>query len=360
MEILQLIDSLNSGGAESVAINLSNALSKRGHQVSLCTTREGGPLLSNLSPAVDYLCLNKQTFFDIIAFHRLIRLLKDKEPQIIHAHSSSIIWALFAKLFIKKLKVVWHVHSGALPQKNHTYYFYKFLIKSMDGILVVNQSIFDWVVATLNVSIHRVWYLKNFIINSEVHPLTNLPGQDGFRVLCVASFRPQKDHISLIRAFKKVLEVESKAHLILVGEDTYVDIREKIFAEIADLVIQSNVTWLGRRDDVLGIMAGCDVGVLSSVSEGLPLVLLEYGTVGLPVVVTDVGECGYVIDHGKAGILIPPNSIEDLANGITELLTHPSQMKKYGKRLQERVENLFSSGKITDELELIYRTILSS
>src|SRR5438876_11120160 len=82
----------------------------------------------------------------------------------------------------------------------------------------------------------------------------------------------------------------------------------------------------------------CDVGVLSSRSEGMPLALLEYGMNGLPSVATRVGQCAEMLDDGRAGLLVPPAAPEPLAKAILALLQSPEQRAELGGRFRQRTQ----------------------
>ena len=86
--------------------------------------------------------------------------------------------------------------------------------------------------------------------------------------------------------------------------------------EISNLGLERNVSILGERHDVSGIPKACDIGVLSSTYEGLPMSLLEYGAAGLAAVATSVGQCVDVLDKGRAGILVPPQAVDSLSAAI--------------------------------------------
>ena len=147
-----------------------------------------------------------------------------------------------------------------------------------------------------------------------------MPGKPGRRIVCVANFRPQKDHPNLLNAMAMVKDSVPDAHLLLAGEAADDDYKAGLAARIAELGLEGNVTWLGARRDVPAILAQCDVGVLSSRSEGLPLALLEYGAAGLATVATAVGESAEVLGSGASGVLVPPGCPEALANAIIRLL----------------------------------------
>jgi glycosyltransferase involved in cell wall biosynthesis len=119
------------------------------------------------------------------------------------------------------------------------------------------------------------------------------------------------------------------------------------------------VSQLGSRSDVPDILRQVDIGILASASEGLPLSLLEYGLAGLPVVVTDVGQCSEVVDAGRAGLLVPPRDPESLAGAVGELLESPARRTALGNALRHHVDRRFGKQAVLSQLCGIYHTILS-
>ncbi|MGP8253010.1 MAG: glycosyltransferase family 4 protein, partial [Terracidiphilus sp.] len=95
--------------------------------------------------------------------------------------------------------------------------------------------------------------------------------------------------------------------------------RDTVLARIPALKLDRHVSYLGPQQRVAPILRGCDIGVLSSLSEGLPLSLLEYGAAGLASVATEVGQCGEVLDGGKTGILVPAGSPSRLSEALLRL-----------------------------------------
>ena len=161
----------------------------------------------------------------------------------------------------------------------------------------------------------QVRFLPNFVAPpTGAVPAAGLPGRPGLRVLCLANLRPEKDHENVLRAMGRIVQEVPGAHLLLVGGSSDPARSAALEGLVRSLGLDSSVSFLGSRPDVPNILAACDVGVLGSSSEGLPLSLLEYGAAGLPAVATDVGECGHVMAEGT-GRLVPPRDPEALAAG---------------------------------------------
>ena len=113
MKVLQLIDSLNPGGAERIAVNLANMLCHHLEASHLCVTRQEGGLKSSLSPEVNYHFLGKRRSVDLKALFRLKRLIKDHKIDVVHAHTTSYFLAAQLKFILKGVKIIWHEHHGA-------------------------------------------------------------------------------------------------------------------------------------------------------------------------------------------------------------------------------------------------------
>jgi glycosyltransferase involved in cell wall biosynthesis len=229
------------------------------------------------------------------------------------------------------------------------------------GVLSVNGVLADWARRKLGIRPERVWYIPNFVTFPPTQSeLPQLPGIPGKRIACVANLRPQKDHLNLLEAMEIIVRQVPSAHLLLLGAAGDPDYFQKIQDRIRTVDLDSNVTWLGIREDVPSILKSCDVGVLGSVSEGLPLALLEYGMAGLPAVATAVGQCPEVLDGGRAGILVPPSSPESLAQAVLFLLESPKKRAIFGSRLDEHVREMFDPDAITEQVCCIYETVASS
>jgi glycosyltransferase involved in cell wall biosynthesis len=180
------------------------------------------------------------------------------------------------------------------------------------------------------------------------------------RIVCVANLRPEKDHLTLIDAMKQVVESDPRACLLLVGSETDPAQTAKVKLRIQESGLSGHVSLLGSRGDVWSILRACGIGVLSSSSEGMPLALLEYGLAGLPVVSTSVGQCGEMLDEGRAGILVSPGKPEELAAAIVTLLRSRDLRERLGAAFKARVDREYGEQKIVNEITEVYRRALSA
>lgn len=356
--VLHLIDSLSLGGAERMAVNLVNTLDRNQFRPFLCATRRAGPLKSELLADVEFLCLSKKSTLDISAFIRLANYIRNNNIHLIHAHSSSLfLGSLMAFMLPSQVKLIWHDHFGRSDVEVRNPWLYFFALRNTDAAISVNTKLAQW--AREQARAQHVFYIPNFvtpgILQSE--NLT-LPGLLNNRIVCVANFRPEKDHTTLLLAFKTLLETGAHAHLLLigiVGDESYAVSLKRL---IEKLEIELHVSWLGQRSDVPSVLKQCTIGVLSSKSEGLPLSLLEYSNAGLAVVSTDVGQCGELIIDSQTGFLTQPGDYLTLAASLGKLLASDSLRVQLSSNLNRLVNDKYSSESVIAQIQAVYGFVL--
>ncbi|MDO7135414.1 glycosyltransferase [Algibacter lectus] len=356
MKVLQLIDSLEAGGAERVAVNYANGLLHFVEASYLCATRAEGLLKGELNKDVGYLFLNKKKTIDTKAIKLLYKFIKDEKIQIVHAHGSSFFLATIIKLLQPKLKLVWHDHYGKSEfLKQRPKQMLKLCSRFFNHIFSVNSKLETWAKTTLKVK--SVSYLPNYAVKNNNALTTKLKGVEGKRIVCLANLRPQKDHLNLLKAFKAVLITEPTWTLHLVGQDFKDAYSKSIFEFINQNKLETSVFIYGSCADTSAILQQCTIGVLSSKSEGLPLALLEYGLAGLPVVCTNVGDCSLVMSHANEGQLIEAQNSILLKKALIEYINNIEKSKLAAVCLKEKIEMQFSEDTTLIKVKTVYKTI---
>lgn len=328
-----------------MAVNISNVLAKNGHSVVLCVSREKGALTEFVDDGVKLECLDKKKAWDVFAFRRFLKTIKENQIELIHAHSSSVYWAAGAKMVYTNIKLIWHDHLGDVgnlnPQRKKGV---QRISGKIDGIIAVNEKLKVWSRKHTKVKDENIVYIPNFPLLQGNN--TKERESDGnLKIVCLGNLRWQKGHPDLLKAIS-IIEKESPGldyKLIIAGgyekDDYYLGL-EKFIKENH---LEEKVEFTGSVTDTAKLLFDSDIGVLSSVSEGLPVSLLEYGLASLPVVVTDVGQCAEVVAHGDAGQVVPPENPEAMAAALTELLKNDKKRKAFSKKFKERTETIYGS-----------------
>jgi len=115
---------------------------------------------------------------------------------------------------------------------------------------------------------------------------------------------------------------------------------------------------LGLRKDVSNVLAGADVFVLPSLSEGLPLALLEAMLSGCPVVASDVGEVRNVLADGDAGVLVPAGDAPALATALDKLLAAPTCARELATRASRRASLEYHISRMVARYADVYESLL--
>lgn len=165
----------------------------------------------------------------------------------------------------------------------------------------------------------------------------------------------QKAHHFLIEAAKIVLEKRKDVEFLIAGEGPRLQFLEKMTDSYG---ISDQFHFVGFRRDVINILRLLDVFVLCSIDEGLPIVLLEAMSVGVPVVTSDVGEMPNMLRNGYHAIIIKKGDIAALTTNIEKLLTDKVLSKKLGQCGGKLVRARYSNSIMTDKYIQIYSDFL--
>ncbi|MFI5322031.1 MAG: glycosyltransferase [Thermodesulfobacteriota bacterium] len=163
-----------------------------------------------------------------------------------------------------------------------------------------------------------------------------------------------KNHELLIRAYNK-MQFRSNTKLLILGTG---EKKEKLQNLANNLGIGDDVLFLGWRKNPFNIISRCDLFVLSSDWEGLPLVIIEAMSLGIPVISTDCPSGpGEILENGKCGVLVKPKDENKLADAITKLLSD-RQLRYELSELAKRRANDFSLKTMIDNYEELFTNIL--
>ena len=337
MRIIQLIDSLEAGGAERMAVSYANALGKKIEFSGLVVTRKEGPLVNLLDKEVSYFFLNRKRTVDLGSLFKLRSYIINNNVSLIQAHSSSYFFAFLLKLVYPRVQLIWHDHYGDsefLSKRPRV--VLRVVIPFFLGVVVVNQNLKKWSEQRLKIA--NVLFLPNFVRSENKTPSTTvLGGIAGKRIVCLANLRSQKNHYFLIEVAKKLKISHPDWTFHLVGKDFLDDYSREIKALIVASNLEKKVFLYGSKQDVGNIIDQASICILTSKSEGLPVSLLEYGLHKKPVVVTNVGDVSTVIQKDVNGFLVESDQIEVFYDSIVKLIANDKLQIDFGLALYKTI-----------------------
>lgn len=360
LNVIQLIDALDVGGAEKLAISYANGLAERNINSHICVTRKEGILNKQLSSSVKYVFLNRKKRFDFKALFKLRNYVLQNNITICHAHSTSYFIGIMLKLILPKTKLIFHDHYGNSEYLSirHDKRVLKLLSLFFNHYIGVNSLLVEWAKNYLKIKSNKISYFANYPrFDNKNENKTKLLGANDKRIVCLANYRPQKDHINLINAFNIFLSEDSEWTLHLIGLD-YEDSYSKEFKKlINDLNLTEKIFIYKGRSDIYNILKQSTIGLLASKSEGLSIALLEYGLVGLPVICTNVGECKTVLKNGELGILVEKENSKELANAIKKLTLNEKYRNELAIKYKAFIDSEYSEEAILNKLIQLYKDI---
>jgi len=154
----------------------------------------------------------------------------------------------------------------------------------------------------------------------------------------IALFRPQKAYDEFIEAADYVIKHGGDCHFICVGDGPTRCFIERM---VVDRGLEDRISFLGYRNDTPDILSNCNIVVLASHFEGLPITILEAMAAGLPVVTSDVGGVKEAVIHGETGFLIPPGDCRGMAQAMYKLLINKELARSMGQAGRQRVRRFF-------------------
>lgn len=333
-----MIDSLEAGGAERMAVNYANALVDTIEFSGLVTTRKEGALLHQINSNVPYLFLAKKKQVDFGALFRLRSFVSKNKVTHIHAHSTSFFFAFLLKLICPFVKLIWHYHYGnniQLPRKRIV--IFRIVIPFFTGIIAVNQNLKFWL--ENNLKSRRVIYLPNFSIRIKEPELkSEMFGCIGKRIVSLANLREDKNHFLLLNVAQKLKKSNPDWTFHLVGKDFEDDYAKQIKKMIKEYDLEENVFLYGSKQDIENILDQASIAILTSQSEGLPVSLLEYGLYKKAVVVTHVGEIPTIVQHGKNGFIVASNEPHLFYKALLNLVENEILRADFGEALFDTIQ----------------------
>ena len=171
----------------------------------------------------------------------------------------------------------------------------------------------------------------------------------------VGRLTPVKGIPYLLQAARILLRQGANVKVLVVGDGS---IRQDLMTQTRDLGVSENVVFLGHREDTDELLQALDIFVLPSLSEGIPMALLEAMAASRAVVASRVGGIPEIIEDGFEGFLVEPMDVDSLAERCRLLIESPDVARKMGEQGRKRVERDFSATAMADRVASVYKELL--
>jgi glycosyltransferase involved in cell wall biosynthesis len=365
--ICQVLHSLRMGGAEVLAARLARQLGDTYRFVFACLDEIGtlGHELQGEGFPVEL--LGRRPGIDWKGSVRLAKFLRREQVDLLHAHQyTPFFYSTMARFFYRRPSILFTEHGRHFPDypRRKRMIANRLLLKGRDRVIGVGEAVRQALVRNEGMRAERVGVVYNGV---DLTPFQHGSSQreivrreigveaTGPVILQVARLDYLKDHATAIRMLERVVRVRRQARLVLVGDGPE---QTKIEELIRQRNLGAHVRLLGLRNDVARLLSAADVFLLTSISEGIPLTLIEAMAAGLPVVATRVGGIGEVVVDGETSLLAASGDDAALAESILRLADNPDLGRQLGTNGRERAFAMFSEAKMHAGYRQLYREML--
>jgi glycosyltransferase involved in cell wall biosynthesis len=365
--VVHYVDSNIYGGCEEVVLLLLSGFDKTRWRPIL--VHHEAPGIERLLNEVRQLGISCRGVPAITGHNRLATLrrlvgeLRAAEPAIFHAHLN---WPLGCRYGVASAKisgvpaivVTSHLYS---PIAGTRFGWLKNRIQAamIDRYIAVSRAEKERLCRDLGIPDVKVRVVHNGIRLAQFKKSANAAlrdklteGRDLPLVCTPARLHPQKGHKYLLQAATLVLD----AIFVLAGDGPE---RSNLEELCLNLGLKGRVRFLSHQEDIPQLLATCDLFVLPSLYEGLPLSVLEAMASGKPVVATRVGGTDEVVVHGSTGMLVPPMNVTALAVSIGAMLTDRTMAARFGEAGRKRVAQMFSAEAMVRGVSEVYDELLA-
>jgi len=362
--VLHLCESSETGGAESMLISLVEGLDKNRYRSLVCLLSDGWLKVELEKRGIDTLVVPQPHSIDFHWLFRVYRLLRDRAIDIMHAHEFATNVYASVLSTVTGIPVIATAHGkNYYSDKWRRRAAYRFVARQ-SVMVAVSNDLKRFLTERIGIPpgsirvVHNGIDLERYAVGKEGTAVRDELGigADQPVVGTVGNLFAVKGQTYLLRACKLVAGVFPGFLLLIAGEGEQLALLER---EASELGIGANVKFLGFRDDVPSLLRAMDVFVLPSLSEGLPLSILEALALQKAVVATNVGGIPEIVQNGVTGFLVPPKDLEALAEKIILLLRDPQKAADIGRAGRAKVEEGFRLGQMVGQYQALYEDQLS-
>lgn len=365
IKILHVIDSLGIGGMERVVIDVANGLdSARFEQVVCCISRRG-ETAEELRGEVRCIDLGKGDQADRLMPLKLARLIRRERPDIVHSQSWSGVDAALAILLTPGVKLVHSEHGRNYHDLRGQTLLRRLARRGVyqraDTVFAISGEVREFYCRQTNFPIERMQVIPNGINvrridDADARGVREELGiaPEDFVVGTVARLDPNKDTMTLLKAFAAIPQ-STKLKLLIVGDG---EERSRLEEFVNSAKVNRSVIFAGLRRDTPRLLKAMNVFALSSLSEGMPLTVLEAMAARLPVVATAVGALPEMVEEGKTGFLVSAGDVEAMSAKLGRLAADRRLAKSFGEEARRKVERKFSLDQMLRRYAELYFSML--
>jgi len=355
LRIAHVGDSMEMGGAEKLTATLCRLQRDRGHTASVHCLYRLGVLGEELKAEGFEVILHHPCSFLQLA-RGLYRSFRRSRPDVVHCHNATaaIMAAFPARLAGVKTVIV--TRHGLVKPPYQIRRELKFALASRwcDWVVGVCEGTQANLLAAPFAARDKIIQIYNGAVPADIRAVPR--PKKGFTLLYVGRLAPLKDHATLLQAVALTRAQQPDVQLWIVGDGPLEFSLRKLTDELG---LNECVTFFGEQADVSPFLLAADLFVSSSVTEGLPVSLLEAMSVGLPAVVTDVGGMGEIARLSGAVTLVPSSDPKSMAKAFCDAIAGKQKLSEQGQLASHCYEQYFRPERMLDDYMNLYNRCVS-
>jgi glycosyltransferase involved in cell wall biosynthesis len=358
MRIVQLVEDLQLGGLERLAVDLALAQRRAGHRVLVYCLLHAGPLAAGLEAAgIPVVTFQKSPGFSVSTVLAMAKRLRDDGAEVVHGHNPGVHHYAAIAARVAGVPVCINTRHSVTTSQGQPYQerYFRWVKPLTSHVAFVCDFVRRGLEPKLGYAPEKCSVILNGIPLAPflAHPASPASRRPRIRFGTIGRLVPAKGHAILIDAFARVAQSAPDADLSIYG---YGDLHDALAAQIARLGLEGRVRLEGRTDDSAATLQDFDVFVFSSVNEGLPLVILEAMAAGLPIVSTDVGGIPEVVRKESAW-LCPPGDAGALAGAMLQAV-HCADLRERGEAARRLAASTYGLEHMAGHYADLYRRLL--
>jgi glycosyltransferase involved in cell wall biosynthesis len=358
---------MHVGGAEVLAARLARQLRDQCRFVFACLDELGtlGEELQDEGFPVEV--LGRRPGLDGRCAWRLARILRRERVDLVHAHQyTPFFYGMMGRFLYRRPPVLFTEHGRHYPDypRRKRMLANRLLLRRCDRVVGVGEAVRQALIHNEGIPDRRAGVIYNgidtapFIDAGDDRAAVRREidvGPDDLVLLLVARLDYLKDHATALRTLERVIRQRPQTRLVLVGAGPE---RAKIEELVEQYQLANHLRFLGLRKDIPRLLRAADLFLLTSISEGIPLTLIEAMAGSLPVVATRVGGVGEVVAEDETGLLAPAGDDASLAGHILRLAADPDLRQAMGRQGRRRAEAMFSESQMHAQYLELYHNML--
>jgi glycosyltransferase involved in cell wall biosynthesis len=353
LKVVFLLQDLLFGGTQRQALELAHHLDPARFQVELWMLMGGDDLVPVAEARnLPLVWLSRQPWVNPVSLARLWRRLSSTPVDVLMLLTAvPNIWGRLLGRLARVPRIIGNCRGGAAPWRQHERYLWPLA----DHVICNSLALKKELAQNYGVPPARLTVIHNGVDLNYFKPRRQAPPPQAPRVLTVARLVPDKNHETLIRAFRLVAADHPGAELWLVGDGP----RERALRQLAAATLSpGQVRFFPGQADLRPFFAQASLFALSSVHEACPNVVLEAMAAGLPVVATRVGGLPELVAPGETGWLTPPRDPTALAAALSHLLADSGTREAFGRAGHQRVARRFPLAAMVRNHEAVLEKLL--